>query len=45
MRIIRKFLEQFASGIVRSKRFEVLMRQLKHIDAGRHFGREEMNER
>lgn len=41
----REWLAQFtaASGDVQG--YDALMKRLKHVDAGRHFNRDEMNER
>ena len=41
----REWLEQFTSASGDSQGFDSLMKRLKHVDAGRHFSRDEMNER
>jgi hypothetical protein len=41
----REWLQQYAARAGRGAAFDALMRQLGHVRAGRHFTREEMNER
>jgi hypothetical protein len=41
----RDWLQRYAARESASKRFEELMRKYKHISAGRHFSRDELNER
>jgi hypothetical protein len=41
----REWLEQFTSQAGSSQEFDSLMNRLKHIKAGRRFGRDEMNAR
>jgi predicted transcriptional regulator len=43
--LFREWLEQFTSRNGSSQEFEALMRRLKHVKAGKHFSRDEMNER
>jgi len=43
--IFREWLEQLTSRNGSAQEFEALMRRLKHVKAGRHFSRDEMNER
>jgi predicted transcriptional regulator len=41
----REWLAQFAQSAGDAQGFDALMRRLQHVDAGRHFGRNELNER
>jgi len=41
----REWLAQFAQSAGDAQGFDALMRHLQHVDAGRHFGRDELNER
>jgi predicted transcriptional regulator len=41
----REWLKQFAASDGDAQQFHDLMARLKHIDAGRRFTRDEMNER
>ena len=41
----REWLEQYASRCVRAADIEALYRSLRHVNAGRKFTRDEMNER
>jgi predicted transcriptional regulator len=41
----REWLTQFTQSAGDAQGFDALMTQLKHVDAGRHFDRNEMNER
>ena len=41
----REWLEQYASRRVRAADIEELYRSLRHVNAGRKFTRDEMNER
>jgi hypothetical protein len=41
----REWLLQFTSQTGSRQEFHSLMRRLRHVDAGRHFDRDEMNER
>jgi len=41
----REWLEQFAAQSGGVQEYEALMNRLKHVDAGRSFSRDEMNER
>jgi hypothetical protein len=41
----REWLVQFASQSGDVQEFDALMRRLRHVRAGRHFTRDEMNER
>jgi Family of unknown function (DUF6364) len=43
--MFREWLEQLTSRNGSAQEFEALMRRLKHVKAGRHFSRDEMNER
>jgi predicted transcriptional regulator len=40
----REWLTQFTSASGDALGFDALMQRLKHVDAGRHFNRDEMNE-
>jgi len=41
----REWLTQFTAGTGDLRSYDSLMRQLRHIDAGGHFSREELNAR
>ena len=41
----REWLAQFAQGAGDGQGFDALMHRLQHVDAGRHFSRDELNER
>ncbi len=41
----REWLESFTSSTGDAQSFDALMKRLRHVDAGRHFTRDEMNER
>jgi len=41
----RDWLVQFTAQSGNAKDFDALMRRLKHVNASRHFTRDEMNER
>ncbi len=41
----REWLEQFAARSGDGKSFDALMKDLRHVDAGGRFSREQMNER
>jgi hypothetical protein len=41
----REWLVQFTAQAGNGQEFNSLMRRLRHVDAGRHFTRDEMNER
>jgi predicted transcriptional regulator len=41
----REWLAQFTANAGDAQSFDSLMKRMKHIDAGRQFSREEMNER
>src|SRR5216684_504120 len=43
--MFREWLEQFTAQSGGTKEFDALMKRLKHVQAGRRFSREEMNER
>jgi hypothetical protein len=43
--LFREWLEQFTSQNGSTQEFDALMRRLKHVNAGAHFRRDEMNER
>jgi predicted transcriptional regulator len=43
--MFREWLEQFAAKSGDVKEFDALMKKLKHVEAGRRFSRDEMNER
>jgi hypothetical protein len=42
---IREWLTQFTQSARDAQGFDGLMKHLQHVDAGRHFSRDEMNER
>jgi hypothetical protein len=41
----REWLQQYTAQAGGPKEFDALMRRLGHVRAGRHFSREQMNER
>ena len=41
----REWLVQFTAQQDRAKEYDELMRRLRHVKAGRHFSRDELNER
>ncbi len=41
----RDWLNQFAASEGDVQSFDALMRRLRHVDAGKHYTREELNER
>jgi hypothetical protein len=41
----REWPVQFPASVGDAQSFDALMKRMKHIDAGKHFSREEMNER
>jgi hypothetical protein len=41
----REWLLQFAAQAGNAREVDALMKRLKHVRAGRHFSRDEMNER
>ena len=41
----REWLAQFAQGAGDGQGFDALMQRLQYVDAGRHFSRDELNER
>jgi hypothetical protein len=41
----REWLEQYTNRAGNVQEFDSLMRRLEHVNAGRHFTRDEMNER
>jgi hypothetical protein len=41
----REWLEQFAAQSGEVQQYDALMKRLKHVQAGRGFSRDEMNER
>jgi hypothetical protein len=43
--LFREWLEQYARESGNVQEFDALMNRLRHVDAGRRFGRNEMNER
>ena len=43
--VFREWLEQFTARSGGIQEFDALMKRLKHVQAGRHFSRDEMNER
>ena len=43
--VFREWLLQFTAQAGRGQEFDSLMKRLKHVKAGRHFSRDEMNER
>lgn len=43
--VFREWLEQFTAQSGDAQEFDALMKRLKHVAAGRHFSRDELNER
>ena len=43
--VFREWLQQFAAQSGGAQEFDALMKRLKHVQAGRRFSREDMNER
>jgi predicted transcriptional regulator len=43
--VFREWLAQFTASSGEAQSYDELMKRLKHLDAGKHFTREEMNER
>jgi hypothetical protein len=43
--VFREWLEQFTARSGGTQQFDALMKRLKHVQAGRRFSRDEMNER
>lgn len=43
--VFREWLEQFTGRNGSAQEFDALMKRLEHVNAGRHFSRDEMNER
>ena len=43
--MFREWLEQFTARSGGAREFDALMKRLKHVQAGRRFSRDEMNER
>lgn len=43
--VFREWLEQYTSRLGGAQEFDALMKRLTYVDAGRHFSRDEMNER
>lgn len=41
----REWLTQFSQSAGDAQGFDALMKSMQHVDAGRHFNRDEMNER
>ena len=41
----REWLGQYTQSAGDAQGFDAVMRQLRHVDSGRHFNRDEMNER
>ncbi len=41
----REWLAQFVQSTGDAQGYEALMKRLQHVDAGRHFSRDELNER
>ena len=41
----REWLAQFTQSSGDAQSFDALMKRMQHVDAGRHFSRNEMNER
>ena len=42
---LREWLVEYTAGLERVRKYDALMDRLKHVNAGRKFTREEMNER
>jgi hypothetical protein len=45
MELFREWLDGLAGRETRAEKYRMLMSELRHVDAGRKFTREEMNER
>ena len=43
--VFREWLAQFTASSGEAQSYDALMKRLKHLDAGKHFNRDEMNER
>ena len=43
--VFREWLEQFTAQGGNAQEFDALMKRLKHVQAGRRFSRDELNER
>ena len=43
--VFREWLEQFTAQSGDAQGFDALMKRLKHVEAGRRFSRDELNER
>jgi hypothetical protein len=43
--VFREWLASFAAQSGNAQEVDALMRRLRHVDAGQHFTRDEMNER
>jgi hypothetical protein len=43
--LFREWLEQFTAQTGGAREYDALMKRLKHVEAGRRFSRDEMNER
>jgi predicted transcriptional regulator len=41
----REWLAQFTASTGDAQGFDALMKRMKHVDAGKHFSRDELNER
>jgi predicted transcriptional regulator len=41
----REWLTQFTQSAGDAQGFDALMNQMRHVDAGRHFSRDDLNER
>jgi exopolyphosphatase/pppGpp-phosphohydrolase len=41
----REWLDQFAGSSGDARSFDALMKRMKHVDAGKHFNRDELDER
>ncbi len=41
----REWLMQFTQSAGDAQGFDALMKQMRHVDAGRHFSRDDLNER
>jgi hypothetical protein len=41
----REWLDQFAGSSGDARSFDALMKRMKHVDAGKHFSRDELDER
>jgi hypothetical protein len=43
--VFREWLAQFTASAGDAQGFDALMKRMKHVDAGKHFSRDELNER